>query len=261
MSLNGVKSASRVLDLLEIFAAAPSPLGVSELARRLSIPKSSVSALLRTLLLRGYLERDQHGGYRQSTHPAMALSSPSLARLVTVARPVMAAVVRRCGETAFLGVLTPDGRVQYIDKIVSHREVRYDADIATPRPAHLTATGRVLVAFSSPTQAAHRRAALAASPSQRAFVRYIERARQDGHATNIDGAVIGAAGVAAPIFGADGACVAALNISGPTWRFDATREGMTKAVRWGATEISRLLRRHAPTAATHINLTRRGKHG
>ena len=85
MSLNGVKSASRVLDLLEIFAAAPSPLGVSELARRLSIPKSSVSALLRTLLLRGYLERDQHGGYRQSTHPAMALSSPSLARLVTVA--------------------------------------------------------------------------------------------------------------------------------------------------------------------------------
>ncbi|MBI2529389.1 MAG: helix-turn-helix domain-containing protein [Candidatus Rokubacteria bacterium] len=52
----------RVLDLLEVLAASPEALSLSDLARRLAIPKSSASALLATLARRGYVTRN--GGSR-----------------------------------------------------------------------------------------------------------------------------------------------------------------------------------------------------
>lgn len=43
---DSVKSATRVLDLLELFSVETGPLGVSEVAKKMSIPKSSARALL-----------------------------------------------------------------------------------------------------------------------------------------------------------------------------------------------------------------------
>ena len=53
-----VKSSVRTLELLELFAAVQEPLGVSDVARRLEMPKSSTQALLTTLVARGYLSKD-----------------------------------------------------------------------------------------------------------------------------------------------------------------------------------------------------------
>src|SRR3546814_13823691 len=58
-----VKSAARVLDLLELLAAAPRPLRLAEVAPRLDIPKTSAFALLSTLVAKGHAE-EQGGGYR-----------------------------------------------------------------------------------------------------------------------------------------------------------------------------------------------------
>src|SRR3546814_18980718 len=58
-----VKSAARVLDLLELLAAAPRPLRLAEIAPRLDIPKTSAFALLSTLVAKCYAE-EQGGGYR-----------------------------------------------------------------------------------------------------------------------------------------------------------------------------------------------------
>ena len=63
---SAVKSAVRVLDLLEFFSVSEEPMGVSELSRLMLIPKSSMQALLGTLVARGYLERVP-GGYQLST--------------------------------------------------------------------------------------------------------------------------------------------------------------------------------------------------
>lgn len=52
---SSVKSASRVLEMLEFLSVTEKPIGVSDVARRLRLPKSSAQALLRTLLGRGYL--------------------------------------------------------------------------------------------------------------------------------------------------------------------------------------------------------------
>jgi DNA-binding IclR family transcriptional regulator len=59
MAMTGVvKSAERVLRVLELFAAERTPLVAAEISRRLKWPKSSTNMLLRSLVSLGYLMVD-----------------------------------------------------------------------------------------------------------------------------------------------------------------------------------------------------------
>ena len=53
---SSVKSADRVFDLLELLAATGRAMSHGELSRRTAIPKGSLTALLRNLITRGYVE-------------------------------------------------------------------------------------------------------------------------------------------------------------------------------------------------------------
>lgn len=243
-----IKSAVRVLDLLEVLASAPTAVGVNELARRLAIPRSSTSLLLRTLLRRGYVARDGARLYRIETARAEGWVGGVYPRLAAVARPVMVTLVERTAETAFLGVLTPDWQVQYLAKVVSPREVRYDTDIANRRSPHCTSIGMVLLAYRPEREVAGfvRRASLErytsrTITSRAAVLAALARIRRTGYAVNVDGRVMGASGVAAPIRAQAGEVVGALNVSAPTSRFAHVQARITDAVLWGAEEISRLL--------------------
>src|SRR5512140_3420999 len=117
--MNGeVKSAGRVLDVLELFAEQLAPLGASDVSRRLGLPKSSVHGLLTTLARRGYLALEGRA-YRLAPDLEGAWQARSLARLVTTALPIMERSSVATGESAFLGVMTPDLRVRYLAKVVS----------------------------------------------------------------------------------------------------------------------------------------------
>ena len=61
-----VNAVHRGLQILELLAEQRKSWGVSELARRLKIPKSTASYLLHTLESRGYLHREANGLYRLS---------------------------------------------------------------------------------------------------------------------------------------------------------------------------------------------------
>src|SRR5262249_24649038 len=73
MVVNAVKSAARVLDILELLVRSEQPMALKDLVSVLALPKSSAHALLRTLQSRGYVERDAADRYalnaslRQST--------------------------------------------------------------------------------------------------------------------------------------------------------------------------------------------------
>src|SRR3546814_2057365 len=102
-----VKSAARVLDLLELLAAAPRPLRLAEVAPRLDIPKTSAFALLSTLVAKGYAE-EQGGGYRLAGRLRdRGWVGGDVAHMVRVSRAVMAELTQTTGESVFLGVLTP----------------------------------------------------------------------------------------------------------------------------------------------------------
>lgn len=244
--MNTVKSAARVLDILELIGGSPAPLGVNEIGRRLRIPKSSVSVLLATLMVRGYAEKDARGTYL--LRHSVPIGGLSTARLVSLAMPLMKQLVERTGETSYLGVLTPDGLVQYVHKVVSPREVRYDSDIAAPRAAYNISAGRVLLAFQPSAQLAAYLRRIARDPAARralssveAFRRELTRVRRTLYALSINTRVVGAAGVSAPVFGPQHSVVAALNVTAPTGRFESVRGSMIRGVVETAAELSRLL--------------------
>ena len=54
-----VKSANRSLAMFELFAARQTPLSISDISQEMSIPQSSASMLVKSLVELGYLEHDR----------------------------------------------------------------------------------------------------------------------------------------------------------------------------------------------------------
>ena len=141
-----VKSAARALDLLDEIAAN-GPGTQLQLSERLSIPKSSLHALLRTMVDRRWLETDPTGSVYQLGINALVVSSayldgdPVLARATAVLDEVAAATE----ETVHLGRL--DGAdVIYTAKRESAHPLRMHSAVGRRLPAYATSLGRALLA-------------------------------------------------------------------------------------------------------------------
>src|ERR1700712_57570 len=98
-----IKSASRVLDMLELFSTRCDGLTLTEVSKGLALPKSSTLGLLRTLHGRGYLVREADDVYRLND----IVRRDGFARhgrLLRVGPPIMRALADELGETVILGM-------------------------------------------------------------------------------------------------------------------------------------------------------------
>ena len=136
MNALNVKSAARVLDLLELFSVATEPMGVSEASRVMGIPKSSGQGLLSTLTGRGYLVKTVAGYEMNGTYRAHGWVGGSLSALRNFAEPLLERLAGETGESAFLSVMTPGFEVKYVAKAISPHLVRYDAPLRGTREAY-----------------------------------------------------------------------------------------------------------------------------
>ena len=145
--MNGsVKSAARVLDILELLFRSEEPMALKDLVSIFSaLPKSSAHALLRTLQSRGYVERDAADRYAltESLRQSSGWIGGPEAHLAAVARPVMEQLRDDLEELVFLGVRAARGDVKVIAKSVSRAPIRYDSDDPGPRTAYCTGMGRI----------------------------------------------------------------------------------------------------------------------
>lgn len=142
-----VPAADQTLRILRLLAARPAPVAASAIARELSLPRSSVYHLLRTLADHGFVlhladERrwclgtsafELSGGY--------ARQQP----LARVGRRLIAALSDRLGESTHLAVMS-GADVVYIVEERAPRRPALVTDIGVRLPAHLTATGRAMLA-------------------------------------------------------------------------------------------------------------------
>jgi DNA-binding IclR family transcriptional regulator len=101
---DNVKSAARVLDILELLFRSEEPMALKDLVSILALPKSSAHALLRTLQSRGYVERDAADRYalNESLRQSSGWIGGPEAHLAAVARPVMDQLRDDLDETVFL---------------------------------------------------------------------------------------------------------------------------------------------------------------
>jgi DNA-binding IclR family transcriptional regulator len=249
------RTANRVVDILELLAASRDGLALREVSAQLEAPKSSLLPLLRALTARGLLEQGRAGEYRLGPQ-ALALGAGSAAHreLPDVARPALVALMRRTGETVFLGTLARDGlSVVYVDKVESEHVIRYTAGVGDRRPLHATSTGKAILASLPDEQREailqalvlerHTELTVTSLPALRAA---LEEIRRTGVCVSLDEMVRGAAGVAALIVDRHGHGVGACTIAGPTDRLRPKLRQFAADARETARAISTLLGYHAP---------------
>lgn len=143
-----VKSAARTVELLELLAArGDRPARLQELADALEVPRSSMYALLQTLVSRGWVRTDVTGSlYGIGIHALLTgtayLDSDPRVRAV---RPYLDEASEALGETIHMGRL--DGHdVAYLATRESHEYLRTISRVGRRLPAHMGALGKALLA-------------------------------------------------------------------------------------------------------------------
>jgi DNA-binding IclR family transcriptional regulator len=141
-----VKSAARALDLLDEIAAN-GPGTQLQLSTRLSIPKSSLHALLRTMTDRGWLQTDPTGTVYQMGIRSLVASSAYLAGdpFLSRAASAMDEIAALTQETVNLGRLN-GANVIYTAKRESVHPLRMHSPVGRQLPAYSTALGRAILA-------------------------------------------------------------------------------------------------------------------
>lgn len=151
--MSQVPAARRALAVLRLLAAAPGPLPASTIARSLALPRSSTYHLLTAMSEDGfvtYIPEERRWGLGVA---AFEIGSAYLRHepLERLARPLLRRLVDRLGEIAQLGVLHGPETL-YLLKEQPPRHATVVTDVGVRMPAHLTASGRSMLAHLPPAQ-------------------------------------------------------------------------------------------------------------
>ncbi len=228
-----IQTVTNALRLLEAFEAGEE-FGVTELSRRLGLHKNNVFRLLATLEQKGYVARSPRSD-RYRLGPSCLGVGQSFARsheLVQRARHVLDALAERTGESAHLGVLR-EFEVIHLTGVQSPRLVMTGVRVGLRLPVHCTALGKVLIACAPPgiqraydLQASREGALEARTPAtivdRDKLLEHLRAVAARGWALDVDECEVGLSCVAAPVFDAEGSVLAALSVSGPTFRLEPT---------------------------------------
>jgi IclR family pca regulon transcriptional regulator len=224
-----VEALAKGLAVLRSFDAANPEMTLSEIARRVGLSPAAARRSLITLSTLGYVGQ---AGKRFHLKPAvMSLGSAFYfaARIDELLLPELRRIVEMFGDAA--SVATLDGQdVIYVAHHSTQRARRATAVVGARYPAYATSLGRVLLAGLSEAELdryfdAVRPTALTAKTvtSKTELRRIVGEARDAGYATAVDQLDYGVTSLAAPVRGADGATIAAVNSSGYSGMVDAER--------------------------------------
>jgi len=217
-------AVERALGMLEAVAHAPEGLSNAEISRKLEIPKSSASYILRTLENQGYLTRDPESGKYRVGLKILSLSRGALGGIDVrgIALPIMRRLMHQTNLTCHLAVLDGSEAV-YIEKVEPEGFIRMDTWVGRRMKVHATSVGKALVAYIPQEHleeivresGMERRTPKTITTLPR-LLKELEKVRAQGYAVDDEENNLGARCVAAPIFEERGAIAASLGLSGTT---------------------------------------------
>lgn len=137
-----VQSVERAMRLLEAVAHNHAGMGLSQLAAQTGLPLPTIHRLVRTLVDLGYLRQEPSRAY--SLGPRLLLLTESSQTMLNgLARPHLAALVDRLGETANLAMLDGDGAT-YLAQVPSRHAMRMFTEVGRRVMLHCTGVGKAL---------------------------------------------------------------------------------------------------------------------
>jgi IclR family acetate operon transcriptional repressor len=225
--LGSVRNAARVL---RAFSGADQELGVTDLAHRLGLSKSTAHRLVATLAVERLLEQDvRTGRYR------LGLALYELGTTVTehvdlhqAALPVLTTLRHSTGEMVHVAVLDWL-EVVYVERLESHHMLPVFRTVGHRLPAHVTSSGKVLLAALPRPVLLTRLSEVdleARTPQtivdHEVLLGELDTVARRGWASNEEEGHTGVSSVGAPLRGADGRVMAAVSVVGAAARMRGT---------------------------------------
>ncbi|NYT25345.1 IclR family transcriptional regulator [Alcaligenaceae bacterium] len=215
----------KALRVIEALAASDEPRGVAELGRSLGLTKSNTFRILSTLSGLGYAKSHGESGRYSLTLNIWEQGMKVIDRhpVRRVALPNMRMLHANVTETILLTTLESSD-VLYIGKVESENPIRASAREGQRAPAWRTASGRSMLAFHPKEDIEQVLSAANFDDAERAeFLEMLQRVRERGFATSVNGTRVGVNSVAAPLWSGEDAPWTSVSISGPAERFTAER--------------------------------------
>jgi DNA-binding IclR family transcriptional regulator len=245
-----IQAVERVGAILDVFTPEIPELGVTEIAERTGLHKSTVHRFLVNLEAVGLLERDARTqryrlGLRMFEMGGIVLEQMSL---WDEALPFLEGLVTDSGETGHLAVLER-GEAIYIEKVEARRALRIPSAMGRGYPAHATSLGKVLLSDLGENEVreilgTHGMASYTRTTTTDVTPLLAELAdiRERGFAVDDEEYDEGLRCVGAPIRDHTGRVVAALGIGGPVTRVTPERvDDLARLVIDAADGLSRRL--------------------
>jgi IclR family transcriptional regulator, KDG regulon repressor len=220
-----LSSVANSIRLLMSFSGEEDELGITALASRLRLAKSTVHRLAATLAGAGFLEQNvETGKYR------LGLALFELGALVrrrmhvaNEARPLLRELLEKTGETVQLGIVD-HYNVLYIYEMESRRAIRMAAAVGGRAPLHCTAVGKILLAHQ-PKEYVKEVFDLGLAvytpktvTKREAVLDILAEARARDYAIDDEESEQGLRAIASPIRNYSGAVIAALGLAAPVQR-------------------------------------------
>lgn len=245
-----VQSFARGLQVVRSFSAQAPQQTLSEVAQRAGITRAGARRILLTLQNLGYVDSD--GKWFRLTPRILDLGFAYLSSMPiwNLAEPEVEALVDRVKESSSIAVL--DGaEIVYVMRVPTHKIMKISLGIGSRLPAFCTSLGRVLLSSLEDVEVMRllEEAPLPAltrhtTTDRSTLLKRIQQVRRQGWCVVNQELEEGLISAAAPLYGANGRMVAALNISGQANRTDcrAVQEQLVPPLLETARTISGLLR-------------------
>jgi len=242
-----VKSADRVIKILEIIGLKKNGITHGEIAAELNIPKGSLSRLLSNLVAREYLSFDERGKLYRLGPQILVLTGRYLSSLdvVEFGRPIINELMKTTNESAEILVLK-DHEVIIVCKADCSRPLIRSISIGDTFPIYSTAAGKAILAYLSEEEIDRYFSSIKLAPITKKTITDPELLRRElkkiragalayGHEEHYEGLIA----MAAPVFGVYRKVLASITIAIPTFRFTRKKErAFEKALRSASEKLS-----------------------
>ncbi len=230
---NGIQVIARAASLLRALERRPEGLSLGELAKAVSLPRSTVQRIVDALDNEGFvLAASSVSGVRLG--PALlALASSTRFHIAEVARETLEALAKECGETVDLSLIDQD-KIVFIDQVSGTHRLTAVSAIGVSFPLHSSANGKAALAVMTDDELSKLRRRLKLAPvtpntitSWDQLDLEIAQIRKQGVAFDREENSLGISAVSIAIKSQTGE-LAAISIPAPTQRFEENKDELAR---------------------------------
>ena len=241
-----ILSIIKAVDILKLFINERKPLGITEFAEKLNLPKTTVMGITKTLAGVNFLEKDPLSGkYRLGPMLLqLGLKYVSNTDMITIARVWMERLCLKFQLTVNAGLMVGDNVVVVFSASPDNEFLTFPKS-GTWIPTHTTCIGKMLMAHQEPARMMKILENYQFTPltensitDREGFLREMEKVRSEGLSFDNEENFLGMAGIGAPIYNHTGRVIAAFAITGELEIINEKRKEIIEEVRRSSMEVS-----------------------